>query len=172
MASLSYKTIMWILPDAIFLIVVLVSIAGVITSFAVTKVDVKDGEANIAIHRLYFSPNSFSEYDEKIGRFYHGRIDATKINDETVESALSYGNVVMAARFNFESPLEFTGTGVTEKTASAYINREKYQTEWIVFAMLAEEGVRGKTVNSYREYRYVSSKGRSLPLGTVVLMPK
>ena len=170
MTSLSYKTIMWILPDAIFLIVVLVTIVGVIASFAVTKVDVKDGEANIAIHRLYFSPNSFSEYDGQIRRFYHGRINTAKINDERVESALSYGNAVMAARFNFESPSAFDGTGVTEKTA--YINREKYQTEWIVFAQLAEAGVRGKTVNSYREYRYVSSEGRSLPLGTVVLMPK
>ena len=172
MASLSYKTIMWVLPDALFLIFVLVSIMGVVMAFIVTSLDVREGESNIAVHRLYLSPNGFSSEDVEIGRLYPGIIKTEKVEDSKIQNALAYGDerVVIAGNFKIEPSSDIPGAGTYRK--EAYLHREKYQKEWIVFAQLAEDGVQGKTIDSYREFRYVVVQGRSMPLGSIVLRPK
>ena len=171
MVSLSYKTIMWIIPDSLFLIMVLVTIAGVILSFVVTTVDVREGEANIGVHRLHFSPNGFSERDDATGRIYHGVMDYEKLKDETIEDALVYNKVriVFAAKFWINSTSQVQGS---HEYQEAYLNGEKYRREWVHFARAGEQGVRGDTTSSYRNVRQVVFKDRSLWFTSSVLMPK
>ena len=171
MVSLSYKTIMWILPDMLFLIAVLVTIVGVIMGFIITNLDVREGEANIAIHRLHFSPNGFSEYDTITKRLYPGMMDFSKLDTPRIESALGYdkNRIVMASKFWVRSTSGIPGT---RGYGEAYLNKDKYENEWVVFAQLGERGVQGKTTSSYREVRQIVFKDRSLWLSSSMLMPK
>ena len=172
MASLSYKTIMWIIPDALFLIIVLVSIMGVILAFVVTTVDVRESEANIAVHRLHFAPDGFSEYDGRTGRTYHGMMDSSRLNDRTAEDVLAYNKerIVFAAKFWINSTSEIPGS--REPYREAYLNREKYTREWVIFALAGERGLQGETTSSYRNVRQVVFNGKSLWFTSSVLMPK
>jgi len=160
MVSLSYKTIMWLIPDALFLIFVLVANTGLVIAFVATTVDVSEAEANIAMHRLYFSPNGISEYDAEAGieRVYSGKVDPARFKDSQIENALKYENIVMATRLSAD----------TEK---AYLNRDKYEQEWAIFAVIAEETGGGGAV-PYPEARYIVFDGKPSKLETVVLMPR
>ena len=167
MVSLSFRTIMWLIPDALFLIFVMVANIGIVLAFIVSTVDVSEAEANIAIHRLHFSPNGISEYDATTGRVYTGKISSANFNDERIESALSYENIVMASRLKADTSTKLSPV----PAANAYLNRDKYEKEWVIFALVEGE-IGGKGIVPYPEARQVVFDNKVAKLETIVLMPR
>ena len=162
MVSLSFKAIMWLIPDALFLIVVLVANTGIIIAFIITTVDVSEAEANIALERLYFSPNGFSERDDDLQRVYSGKIDSANFDTKKVEDSLIYHNIVMASRSRvFE--------GAVKK--DAYLNHDKYEKEWAVFAVISDD-VGGGGIVPYPVLKQVSYDNKPAKIEQVVLMPR
>ena len=158
--GLGYKTIMWLIPDALFLMVIIVANVGVVQAFVVSTVDVSEAEANLALHRLHFSQNGISETD--IMRVYTGKLDPDRFTDDMIENALDYENVVMAIKLNLIN---------TDETSvrPVYLNQDKYEKEWVKFVI---GRISGKGFNSYFETKYVTFGDNTSKLESVVLMPR
>ncbi|MAG16101.1 hypothetical protein CMO88_03500 [Candidatus Woesearchaeota archaeon] len=153
---------MWLVPDALFLIVVLVANTGIIIAFIVTTVDVSEAEANIALERLYFSPTGFSERDDDLQRVYSGKIDSANFDTTKTEDVLNYKNTVMSARLR----------AIEEETVKkdAYLKKKKYDT-WAVFAVISDD-VGGRGIEHYPVLKQVSYDNKPVKIEQVVLMPR
>jgi hypothetical protein len=165
MVSLSFKTLMWIVPDAMFLIFMLLANAGIVLAFVFTSVDVLQPEAVLAMHRIHFSPNGLSEYDDDLQRVYPGKLDSKRFEEiERIDRMLAYENTVMAAKLNAKDLDETT-------VNTAYLKENKYEKEWIIpaIALRSIKGFAG--VRSYTEARHIVLDGKASKLESVVLIP-
>ncbi|MBI2137441.1 hypothetical protein HYU12_02895 [Candidatus Woesearchaeota archaeon] len=171
--TLSEKTIMWLVPNAVFLIIVLLANTGVILAFTATNVDVKETEAIISTERLHYSPNGISKADTETGRVYTGLISAENFKNDRIENTLAYEEGLAAARIKADT------NGIESKDIAckaagiscAYLYEDKYEKEWVVLA-LASEKIGGKGISAYPEQRTAIFENKAARLETVVLMPK
>ena len=126
--TLSEKTIMWLVPNAIFLIIVLLANTGVILSFTATNVDVKETEAIISTERLHYSPNGISTTDTETGRVYTGVIETENFKNERIENTIAYKEGMAAARIKADTNgIESKEIGCKKTGIScAYLYEDKY----------------------------------------------
>ncbi len=169
--TLSYELLMWI-PRFVYLVIVILATSGLILGFIVTRVNVSDVESHILLHRLQFSREGIAHYDSYTGRVYPGLVDAGRLTEKNVESALGAGESEMAARF-------VLGGLSGKELAKAYLNEEAYANWQPIAILVGEDSKISGTGRKFPhpEARYVYSSGRSgakrTPafLETVVITP-
>jgi len=161
MVSLSYRTVMWLIPDALFLIMVIVANVAIVLAFVQTNVVVDAAEASIIDQRLRFSPNGYAKQDDVTGRTYPGTVSIIKL-EEGFEESVVFAKPVMSGKavalvedFPFDP---------------GYFNEKKYD-EWRVHA-IASQVVRGKGFTTFTTSSGVVVETFPGRLDNVVLMPR
>ena len=163
--GIAYKTIMWLVPDALFLIAVLAVNVGIVLAFIVTAVNVTETEGVLAMHRLHFSPNGISVMDDDTSRVYPGLIDSGKFINSRLDDLHLYDKPVMTQR------LAMFDMQDGDLQNEAFMDQERHR-DWVIIARATALGVEGKGISTFSERRIVTYNGEPVHLETYVLMPR
>lgn len=126
-------------PSAIvrifFITACVLSVTILVRMYIVDKIDIRDAESRIIANRIVFSPNAISYYDEKLERLYPGIIDAEKLKDNVLDSALTVEKGRISAKVTL-----YNDKG--NKIKEAFAKKDQYET-WYPLAQYAKYGVTG-----------------------------
>ena len=154
-ATISGEVITFI-PKIIFLIAVIFAFVLLVKVLLVTKVDVRQVEADILVNRILLSQNGISYYDESVKRLYPGVIDLKKFqeigkgNPNTLDTGIiTYGsdNPIISAKITLKQ--------ASKEDISIFYNKDRFD-KWEPRAL---PGIKGAgAFNSFKDKKYVLVK--------------